>query len=572
MMESKKCRKWLAFSLAFLMVCSVAFTGCNFGNDGSQDDTTQTQPTEYVIQYTDDAGAHTIRVKDGEPFALESVPARTGYDFMGLYDAKVGGTQYVDETGQSLSSYTDKKNMVLFPQWKAKEYTLWLDFAGAEITGPRNYTVTYGQTLPELPKSVYLENQSFKGWFTEEDCGGTQVADNAGLILNKAIVNENNFDLSDPDGFIYLYAGFAMQTHTVTFYFGRGMQSETVEVEHGTPISEVVPDTRNEDGFAVLSWSERESGGQVFDGDITFDMVLYAVEWAPVIELDTGGGEKVAPVVEKAGNMVALPTPVRDNYTFKGWVDENGNVYEVIEMPATSMRLIAQWWAQISFDSRGGGEFDIISQEDGSAITLPHAEKSGYMFAGWYNENGEKVELSVMPGLSMALNAMYYEVRTEKLVVLEGTSSIIEVKEHYSFNTTFTLKAKTRKLDFAEAIENDWSGVRQLKMRFSVKIRDAIQGGFKNGTFKEAYFNFYSINNTSSANLIGSYTYQNPESELKEWKQLTFEVDMPITDGAAYFEFSAKCTSNFGAWGGYYGARICDMWAEADIPDTTKLV
>ena len=573
-MKSTKRFKWLAVLMAVIMSCSIAFTGCGlFGNDNN-DDTTQTEPVEYTIQYTDDAGTHSIKVKDGDPFALEVVPTRTGYDFMGLYDSEVGGTQYVSASGSSLAPFTDKKNMVLFPQWKAKEYTIVFRYdENAEFSGDRSISVHYGERLQVLTSNPSLENSVFKGWYTEENCGGTQIADRTGVIIpDKAIVNEKNFDLSDPDGFIYLYAGFEMEKHTITFHFGNGIQPETVEVEHGTPISEVVPDTRNEDGFAVLSWSERESGGQVFDGDITFDMVLYAVEWAPVIELDTGGGEKVAPVVEKAGNMVALPTPVRDNYTFKGWVDENGNVYEVIEMPATSMRLIAQWWAQISFDSRGGGEFDIISQEGGSAITLPHAEKSGYMFAGWYNENGEKVELSVMPGLSMALNAMYYEVRTEKLVVLEGTSSIIEVKEHYSFNTTFTLKSKTRKLDFAEAIENDWSGVKQLKMRFSVKIRDAIQGGFKNGTFKEAYFNFYSINNTSSANLIGSYTYQNPESELKEWKQLTFEVDMPITDGAAYFEFSAKCTSNFGAWGGYYGARICDMWAEADIPDTTKLV
>ena len=543
-MESKKCRKWLAFSLAFLMVFSVAFTGCNFGNDGSQDDTTQTQPTEYVIQYTDDAGAHTIRVKDGEPFALESVPARTGYDFMGLYDAKVGGTQYVDETGQSLSSYTDKKNMVLFPQWKAKEYTLWLDFAGAEITGPRNYTVTYGQTLPELPKSVYLENQSFKGWFTEEDCGGTQVADNAGLILNKAIVNENNFDLSDPDGFIYLYAGFEMEKHTVTFHFGSGMQPETVEVEHGTPISEVVPDTRNEEGFAVLSWSERENGGQVFDGDITYDMVLYAVEWAPVIELDTDGGQAIPPIVAAAGTRVTLPLPVRENYKFLHWEDETGNEALITRMPEESIKLTAVWQAMLIFDENGGTSVSDISAEAGTAITLPTPTREGYIFAGWYTDEKKPFTSAAMPSESELLKAGWYTVETVKSVIVSSDSS------YRYYHTMLT------KIDLAELVGLNITEPMMVQIDAYLQI-DHYAGSYSD--FGNVTFGLYSQDKVSSAYALAEeVTFRHNDQD--GYQQREYHATVRLEGNIFYV----------GTYSDKYG-YFRDFYVEVTYPDTSKL-
>ena len=550
----KKRVKLISTILAFLMVFSVAFTGCNFWNDGSQDDTTQTQPTEYVIQYTDDAGAHTIRVKDGEPFALESVPTRMGYDFLGLYDSEVGGTQYVSANGQSLAPYTDKKNMVLFPQWKAKEYTLWLDFAGAEITGSRSYTVTYGQTLPELPKSVYLENQSFKGWFTEEDCGGTQVADNAGLILNKAIVNEKNFDLSDPDGFIYLYAGFEMEKHTVTFYFGSGMQSETVEVEHGTPISEVVPDTRNEDGFAVLSWSERENGGQVFNGDITYDMVLYAVEWAPVIELDTDGGQAIPPIVAAAGARVTLPLPVRENYKFLHWEDETGNEALITRMPEASIKLTAVWQAMLIFDENGGTSVSDISAEAGTAITLPTPTREGYIFAGWYTDEEEKYSVTSMPAEGQMLKAGWYAREKTVIYLIDGDESVtisgtgnIEMRKDLIF-------------DMSRFLPKDFSG--NIKVDVSVLIGSSTHL-IEDSDMVTIYH--YSSDTISDNNLL----YSKECSEITgQYVRYTYSFETELSGNIIYSAIKGRKANSWSVTAKY---SLSDFYVEVTYPDTSKL-
>ena len=112
-MKKKRFVGLISVALAAVMLCSVFLSGCGLfgsGDDGNNNNT-QTTPTEYTIQYTDDVGAHTLTVTDGATYSLETMPERLGYDFMGLFDAKTGGTQYVDETGQSLTPFTDKKNI-----------------------------------------------------------------------------------------------------------------------------------------------------------------------------------------------------------------------------------------------------------------------------------------------------------------------------------------------------------------------------------------------------------------------------------------------------------------------------
>ena len=116
-MKKKRFISLVSVVLATVMLCLVFLSGCGlFGGDNNNDDNNNTTPTEYTIQYTDDLGSHTLTVADGATYALEAVPERLGYDFLGLFDAKIGGTQYVDETGQSLSPFTDKKKVRPIPK------------------------------------------------------------------------------------------------------------------------------------------------------------------------------------------------------------------------------------------------------------------------------------------------------------------------------------------------------------------------------------------------------------------------------------------------------------------------
>ena len=568
----------ISVALAMVMLCSVFLSGCGlFGGDNNNDDNNNTTPTEYTIQYTDDVGTHTLTVTDGATYSLEVIPERTGYDFLGLFDAEVGGTQYVTENGSSLAPFTDKKNMVLFPQFAAKEYTVVLDYQGAAVTGQRSLTVKYNEKLPELPKNLSKEHSVFAGWYTEENCGGTQVADAYGLIPDKSTLNESLFDIDGAGEYLYLYAGFDVETFTVTFNFGNGIPSEEVEVEYNTPISEVVPETRNSEGQAVLSWSKTSSGEQIFTGNITDDIVLYATEWAPVIELDLNGGEGKNAVVAREGATVALPTPVRENYKFLHWETMSGEEANITKMPADGAQLKAVWQAMLVFDENGGTEVNDISQEAGTAITLPTPEKEGFIFAGWYNADEEKYESKSMPSASVELKAGWYQAKTkEKVFLPEGENSSV------IYDSVPVFLSKYR-INLAEDVsEFDWTIGGFISFTFHADIRHAYYDnhtswGTDPSTLLYAtneHFLYYSQEQASDTYLLGSNTLNHGNNRVNttftgmDW---TTTLNIP-SNGIIYIALASDKKVYDGGVGGYeVGWRMTNFYVTIHYPDTTNL-
>ena len=546
----------IGVALAMAMLCSLVLSGCSIsggGNDNSNNNNnTQTTPIEYTIQYTDDIGPHTLTVIDGATYALETVPERLGYDFIGLFDAKVGGTQYVDETGQSLAPFSDKKNIVLFPRFSAKEYTVVLDYQGAAVTGQRSLTVKYNEKLPELPKNLSKEHSVFAGWYTEENCGGTQVADGYGLIPDKSTLNESLFDIKGAGEYLYLYAGFDVETFKVTFNFGSGIPSEEVEVEYNTPIADVVPETRNSEGQAVLSWSKTSSGDQIFTGNVTDDIVLYATEWAPVIELDLNGGEGKNAVIAREGATVALPTPVRENYKFLHWETMSGDEAEITKMPAEGAQLKAVWQAMLVFDENGGTEVKDISQEAGTAITLPIPEKEGFVFAGWYNADEEKYTATSMPAASVALKAGWYQTKTETIIIVAGDDEIIVDGYQSSSYLDDDLT-----IDLSKFLPSDFNGI----IRLEASLRYAHRKASLTNPIT-MYMKFYSQAAVSENYFLFSESFTNQE----EWTYVKYTYDRTVnlSGNKIYcaYSFSKKTTSN---------PYISDYYIKIYYPDTTNL-
>lgn len=490
---------------AVIMTCTVFLAGCFVGGD--------TSLKEYTIQYTDDAGTHTITVTDGMPYSLDVVPSRTGYDFLGLYDAEAGGTQYVAANGSSLAPFADKKNLVLFPRFKAKEYTVILDYQGAAVYGDRQFTVTYGSALPELPKNLTLEHNEFSGWYTQAGCGGTRIADQYGLIPLVSVLNEQNFDLSGTS--ITLYAGFELEKYTVTFYFGDESASEEMQVAYDTPIGQVVPKTRV-NGNAVLTWSKTQ-GGEVWNGKVTGDMELYAVEYAPVIEFDSNGGDEVTPLVARAGSTVALPTPTKDLAKFSYWEDMNGNKYTATTMPSTSITLKAVWQAKLVFDENGGSDVDDISFAAGTAITLPTPEREGFIFAGWYTAEKERYTSTTMPAAGIALKAGWYAEKSNTFILLNETDTV--KLSDKSLRST----SKTYSIDLNEIFEEYVTGL-VIKIKLNFQFKNEYNTGYYDVTFSNSkdistatlYWEekLYANGNTNYQTIVRNITIQTTISAL----------------------------------------------------------
>lgn len=542
----KKWLKGLCCVLATLAIVPTALTGCNSDSKGGAN-------TEYTIQYTDDTGVHTIKVKKGDVYTLEDLPERNGYEFLGLFDAETGGKQYVNASGSALGAYEASKSIVLFPQWKAKDFTLILDYQGAPVIGDRQKTVSYGTTIAELPTGVSLTNYDFAGWYTKPNCEGTQIADKYGVLPENSKITETVFDLSDKDGYIRLYAGFTLWQHSVTLCFADG-ETETVSVSHGTHIKDVAYETRV-DGKGVLTWSKKANDTEkteVFNGAIEKMQTLYAVEYAPVIDFDTDGGKKLAPLVAKAGGTVALPTPEKENYKFIEWQDMDGNAYTATTMPENGKKLKAVWQAKLVFDENGGTEVTDISKVANESVELPVAEKEGYIFAGWYTADKERYETTKMPAQSVVLKAGWYEEKKAIKVLLSDNDDIRCSSHKDTFKDELTL-------NFSEYLAKDFEGNVKVLVEWQEKNTDANQN------YKRAVaVGFYSQRTVSDVYKIARvYTQHDHQNYIDVEKSMTIK----LTGNVIYVTIACDSSANGWSHNGY----VKDFRYTLTYPDTSKL-
>lgn len=553
----------VALLLVAVSVMSIGLTACGlFDDDDNGGSNTPSEPVKYTIQYTDDNGTHTITVESGQPYSIDVIPERKGYEFTGLYDAQIGGTQYVAANGSSVSPFTDNKNMVLFPQFKAKQYKVVLNYGDAPVTGMREIDVDYNTELPELPINLTVANKDFKGWFTEPNCGGTQIADTYGVLPDRRLVTEQNFDLSNANGYIYLYAGFIGTMRTVTFYVGDGNAPIVMQVEHGTLISDVVPDYRDEDGYAVLEWTQASNpteNSTVFKGEVTRDMTLYAKTFAPVIEFDANGGEDVTPLVQTAGRNITLPTPVRANYKFLYWADASGEKTAYSTMPSESVELTAVWQAMLVFDENGGVDVNDISQEANTSVTLPTPEREGYIFAGWYTTSGEKYESTKMPSASVALKAGWYKTKTETIILIKDSNDEDDWAYSKRDNHLWTNgpAADWRKeLSLVDKIPADGQTV-TITMHWDMKTQSStniFNGGFY----------LYDGSVVSDANYLTKTVY---EVTSATWGSFTAEATLNLRSNRLFFCYYAQKTDDEGYGRLYYK----NFYVDVSYPDTSVM-
>ncbi len=558
-----KIRKIALSTVVLLCVVLTAFvSGCSlFDNCGGEPD-----DGVFTIQYFDGTETRIIEVQSGQHYSIDILPEKEGYDFMGLYDAETGGTQYISADGNSVAPFADDRDMTLFPQFRAKEYTVILDYGGAAVTGSRQFTVSYGSSLPELPNYLTLEHNEFSGWYTSPDNGGVQVADEYGLIPVVSVVNVDNFDLSS--GFIYLYAGFEAEKLTVVFdYCDRSIASDTMQIAYGTDIADVVPDGRNANGYAVLTWTAVADSDIPFTGQITESITLYAIEWAPVIELDVNGGKTVPHIVAVSGTSVSLPTPERENYRFIGWFDESGKEAEISVMPETSISYTAKWQAMLVFDENGGTEVDDISVAADMPVSLPVPERSGYIFAGWYDDKEERYTDTVMPETSIELKAGWYKAKKKDIVLRSDDDETFS----YSFSMNiFVTETNTAKgpnkgdwiiADLSEYIPSDGADI-------SLTLHYKIYAGPADVTFSGGYY-FYDASVISDANYVGKVTHDVVTDET--WHSYERSCDLTLRSNTLYICYYAL--SGPEEPDGYSNSMIIfgSIWMEMSYPDTSEL-
>ena len=97
------------------------------------------------------------------PTSAVAVPVRAGYDFLGYYASKTGGSRYVDEAGGIAVAVVLTGDLTIYARWSACEYTLTFNYNGG-TPGTVSKTVTFGAPVGELPSPSHV-GASFEGWY-----------------------------------------------------------------------------------------------------------------------------------------------------------------------------------------------------------------------------------------------------------------------------------------------------------------------------------------------------------------------------------------------------------------------
>ena len=188
-------------------------------------------------------------------------------------------------------------------------------------------------------------------------------------------------------------------------------------------------------GYTFGGWNKADGTAWDYASDkVTDNITLYA-KWAAntyTITFDTAGGSEIAPITQDYGTVITAPeAPTREGYTFIGWDKEIPTT-----MPTENMTVTAQWEINqytITFDTNGGSEIAPITQDYGTAITVPaDPTREGYTFMGWDQEIP-----TTMPAENITLKARWKDIEKPTGEIVIGTNKWREFLNTLTFDLFF---------------------------------------------------------------------------------------------------------------------------------------
>ena len=248
-----------------------------------------------------------------------------------------------------------------------------------------------------------------------------------------------------------------------------GNSSEDIQiiVKTGSEFTAPASDGLNRpdgDTGSYFMWLDGNGNSYEPGGSVPADVTELTVQWtAPtyVVTLNTNGG------TINSGNVTGytygvgatLPTDVtRTGYTFKGWYYNENLTGSPVTAIGDSETGNKEYWAKWEINQYTvtvkpeNGEADItITQDYGTAITVPTLTREGYQFNGW-----DKAFPTTMPAEDLTITAQWHDI-----AVPTGEIKIAENGWKSFFNTiTFGLFFKDTQMVTVTAADNSGEAVK----------------------------------------------------------------------------------------------------------------
>lgn len=368
-------------------------------------------PSKYTITLNKNSGSggtSSIQSYSGEYLSVSSLPTRTGYQFDGYWTTSSGGTQYIDEYGDGVRTWSGTSNTTLYAHWIGNTYYVSYNKNGGSGTTMSTSTFTYGTYDYLRDNTYYRSGYRFAGW--AKSSGGSVYYDDGERVRNLTTTNGAT---------VTLYAVWELNTITITAsasgansysswtlpsgWSGSGTTASKV-VNSGSSIGTLPTPTRT--GYNFKGWYTTSTGSTqvTSSSSYTSDKTIYA-QWTArtyTVTLNnqsatTSGSTSVTATYGSAMPSITLPT--KTHYVFDGYyTSTNGSGTQYYTSSGGSSRsyttdgtmtLYAYWQPAtitVSYNANGGSAISsTTSVKLGSTFgSFPTTTRTGYTFEGWY--------------------------------------------------------------------------------------------------------------------------------------------------------------------------------------------
>lgn len=301
-------------------------------------------------------------------------PTRTGYDFLGwTYNGKT-----VTEVDPAWI-----ENVTLVANWRAHTYSITYELNGGtnNSSNPTTYTIESNTiTLKDPSRNGY----DFSGWY-KTSAFSDQVTE---------IIGGSHGDL-------VLYAKWTPIVYSITYNLDGGTDNpsnpSTYTIESSFALS-----SPSKTGYTFLGWFD-DSGNKVTSIAVgTTGALTLTAHWNEgneyTVTLDANGGEVSEALINVQYNhSYSLPASTRLGYTFDGWYDGSAKVNSSGTWKYTTNKTFAAHWTAINYSinyTLNGGTNSSNNPSTytiESAFDFADATKTGYQFAGWFDDGGNRV-------------------------------------------------------------------------------------------------------------------------------------------------------------------------------------
>ena len=331
----------------------------------------------YTVTYTDGVENEDLfedqvyEVGNGEPTpAFNGTPTREGYKF-------IGWSPDLSETVTKTTVYT--------AQWAA-EYTL----SVKPENGEEDYELVYTELdkISDKLETPVWEGRDFTGWV---DQNGDPVDVDA---------------LYTPD-LESVTAVWSLVNYPVTIDPANGEEHTKVNYTYEDVIGDKYDFSKDPvwEGHTFTGWVDQDGNPVDLTATYTEELTSITGTWKLteyVVPVDPANGEDVTDVtytyVDVIGDKYDFSKdPTRRGYTFKGWVDQDGNPVDLKATYTEDIESINGSWKGKTYtvtfkleEDEGTLSFTEKKVVNGDPLGYtPKVEREGYTFIGWYDEYGK---------------------------------------------------------------------------------------------------------------------------------------------------------------------------------------